>query len=476
MRPLSSELFSRLSLGLAAIIFLGVYPLLILFDQGALPDTMKPNRPPIDFTAYYCGGVVVKTGSWDSLYPIPKASVFSKPPAFTPVLKTSLFTPETGNPIYYPMVTCMTVSDCSPKLLKSFPQADEGFRYIYPPPLAILTGPLSLLSFDTAAYRVWPALCLSAYFFTALFSARIYRLMAGRPSYMEGFIFLACLVATFRGAIDVATGNVSPILSALIALSALLLIQRRLLGFSVSLILLVLFKSIGLNWLPLILLKREYWRTIIYLALLTVLLNAIVIYLGGYVAYSQFALLSPRILVPIGEGVVPSLLHLLGIYPRYLFYLINLLVLGALYYGYCQKSRNASLASPQREDVLLILAVLAGSMSLFCLTNFSIWRAYSFNYVLLPFLGWLLMEASLSTGKWKTFIWGGISFSFSVVSTFWIIQDLISTPFHVTPPMEAYTIFYKAVLLVLIPLFVMTVATRRLFLIPSETSTQATSS
>ena len=240
--------FSRLCLLLSTLWLIVVYPGMNWLCPGKMPREMRSGQGPVafDFYQYYAGAVVVRYGMWDSLYPTPKSDVYDQPNHFVPTYQTFLFNPSTAGraPAFYPPLNLPWASDYPPKLMAFFPQTFY-WRYIYPPPAALFLWPLSFFSFDCAAHLVWPTISIWSLFLASFFASRIHRLLRQTDSYTEGLILLAYIIFSYRG--QTGGGNVTPILSALIAFSTYALMQRRLFAFSCAWVPLLLFKTIGLT-------------------------------------------------------------------------------------------------------------------------------------------------------------------------------------------------------------------------------------
>jgi hypothetical protein len=457
--------FSQFCLLLSALWLIIIYPSMIWFCPDKLPREMKPGEGAVDcdFNQYYVGAIVVRYGIWDSLYPIPKPDVYNRPNHFVPQYQTFIFNSSSAstNPAFYPAVNLPEASDCAPKLITRFPQVGY-WRYIYPPPAALFLWPLSFVSFDCAANHLWPTISIWFLFGVSFFASRIHRLLCQTDSYTEGLIVLACVMFSYRGRTHIWSGNITPILSGLIAFSIYALIRRRMFGFSCAYILLLLFKTIGLTWLPVLLMNRRYWRALIYLAIISLLLNGIVVELAGAEVYKTFFSLVPKIAIPAGVGIVPSLLYLFAFYPRTLYIMINLVVVGFLYYGYWKSAMGKFFKCPVYESPLSLVALLAGAMALYCLINFSIWLPYSPNYLFFPFLGWILQEGYLASGYWRYFILGVTGFAFLVLASEWIVKGSLFYLLGKESVGWYHDLVFQPACVFFIPAFFLLVALRRL--------------
>jgi len=445
---MSPKAFSRLSVGLAALILLVVLPVLNGMDRDWLPEGLAPYPVPVDFVQYYIGAQVARHGLWNDLYPTPKPEVYGRASVFEPKYKTFLFDPQKAayDWAFYPPVNLPAASDCSPKLLALVPEAADRFRFIYPPPAAIFFLPLSNFSLDTASHLLWPTLSYSAFFLVIAVSVATLRLLnGGVATYGEGAVVWASLLVVWRGPNSIPDGNISPILAGLISLAAWALLRRRTFLFSLAMIVLVVVKTIGLMWLPL-LLDRRFRKVIYQAAAITILLNAVVLATGGSDVYRSFFALLPKIGIPAGEGLVPTLLQLFGFYPKTLYLLLDFAALGGIYYWYWKKRVQGDPSEPAN-----LLAVLAGTMALYCLTNFTVWWHYIPSYLLLPFLGWMVYEWQHARGGCRVFLALGIAASMVAMSLGWRSDDSYATLMH-RPSM------------VVVPLIFMSAAFYRLWL------------
>jgi hypothetical protein len=370
-----------------------------------------------DFGQYYAGGLVARHGLWSSLYPIPNAALYNKPPDFRPYLPNMCFDPKNpkerqGKWSFYPQIASLEGSNIAPELIKICPELQANWRYIYPPPLAVLLWPLGFFSYHTAR-EIWFSVMCASYFGMAFFASRICRVLWNRVSYAEGCVVLLpllpiCLASNMSTTLSI--GNASPLIGFLISGVGYAWIRNIQAGVGIGIIPLILFKGIGLNWCPLFLISPKKWKTIVVMAFLTILLNGMVIYLGGADLYGRFFTeILPKANVPRGIGLQGLLMAFLGIELKIGFSILNLILLGTIYLGYW---RNRGVAD-HTEYAAVVASAIAGSMAAYCLLNPVVWpHHYYVNYLLLPFSAWLLWEYFQANGLWKKWVFVMVSLNF----------------------------------------------------------------
>ncbi len=173
----------------------------------------------------------------------------------------------------------------------------------------------------------------------------------------------------------------------------------RLLVFSCAYIVLVLFKGLGLAWLPLLVLVRSNWQALLYLGVITLILNGVVLEVAGIEVYKRFFSILPFISVPVGQGLTPTILHDFGFYPHLLYTFLYLAGLGLLYYGFLRNG-EAGWALNGKRSPLITCAFLAGTLALFCLFNNVSHEEYGPSYLFFPLLGWMMQEGNLASCAW----------------------------------------------------------------------------
>lgn len=457
---LSPRCFAHTMLALSALWFLGIYPGMNLLCPEHLPKVMVSDPNFGDYGQYYAGAVVAKNGMWSSLYPTPNKEVYERAPDFQPFFKTSLFNEKDRSYCFYPHFY-LEASDYTPELLAKCPRLRDLCKYMYPPPLALLLQPLAYIDFEIGA-RIWTVAIIASLFGVSFFSSRIFRLLTQRVSYAEGLIIGAVMLYSYRGQTSIPPGNVTPILSLLETIAVFAVLKNQQVRLALSMVVLVLFKGIGLTWCPFLLLGRVRWKTILALGIIAAIANGFLIGIAGFGLYRQyFCDVLPRIHVPVGQGLVALVFTAFGYYPSKIYLVLNLAGLAALYLGYWKSARGKSLS----EAAPYLVAAIAGAMALFCLLNFTVWNAYYPCYLYFPFLGWLLWERTQAVGRWNTVVSAGIAMGLVLVACEWIVKGLLYHAFG-EPAVSVYHLFHVSLTIVGLPVFFLAVALRRLFRAP----------
>ena len=143
--PISPRRFGGLCVAVVAAVALGT----------VLPGVWNERATHHDFGQFYMGGVVARAGAWGSLYPVPNPD-------------------STGNPGWtYGSTMKPAYAD-----LAQGRGVGSTFRYIQPPPDALLYLPLAWLSYQNA-YRAWHVLMAALVVVTAAQAGRVYAAVAG---------------------------------------------------------------------------------------------------------------------------------------------------------------------------------------------------------------------------------------------------------------------------------------------------------
>ncbi len=384
----------RISWMVAGLWFLGIYPALLLLCPLHLRDRMAPSRAPLpsDIGQYYAGGLAARHGVWHALYPLPKAHPLQDHLRFQRFIP--LFKPEGMDEkgwIAAPLrLARATVSDVHPDLLALEPRLRKSLhRYIYPPPLAWLMIPLTFFDLLTLAYIVYPLCASVALLAAAGASSKIHRHLAGHPTYTEGVLMLLVVVISLAGKNHIYWCNATPFIATGLSIAALAWLRGRQVVVGCCMIPMLLLKGITLTWVPLLFLPKIRWKSLATLAVLTLALNGATLAAAGPGIYRQFfADIYPSMNTPAGSGLANHTFLLYGIFPKLAFSALSTVLTLVLYFAY-YRSR---VPSPQKSQGPEVLAVLAGTMALFCLFNSTVWYEYFANYCVIPFAGWVVWE------------------------------------------------------------------------------------
>jgi hypothetical protein len=476
---ISPQAFVRLALVISGVWLLALYPALNWLCPERLPVEMRMGG--CDFGQYYTGALVARHGLWTHLYPTQNREIYNNPPQFKPQVSTKLFNPKAnrqGQWDYYPQIASPAGSKVAPEILALCPQLQEVHHFIYPPPLAVLLWPLGFLDYQTAL-SVWFALTCAAFFGMAYFSSRICRILWNRTTYAEGWVALMPVIPTLLASnmsTTLAFGNASPLLGFLIVGVVYAWLHNRQLVMSLGIIPLVLFKGIGLSWCPLLLLKPVKWKTIAGLTLLTLLFNGVTLYQGGTEPYRTFFVdVLPKASIALGVGLPGLLMKLLGVKLGLAGTVLNLGLLGGIYWGYWRRNR----ATDPEPSPSTVIAAVAGTLAIFCLFNKVVWpHHYYVNYLMIPFAGWILWEGAQARGAWKKWIFGMFALSFLfwldtvfLMKTSWLVEGMKHAGVYSQHLDTARSAISGLVVLVLPPLefvFLLVLAYRRLFFLAPQ--------
>ncbi len=465
----SPRTFTSIALGIAALWMLLIYPFLMICAPKVLPQESAPRQRgyPIDAGQIYMAAVAARYGLWSDLYPNYREDVLLFPPRFTPRSALLTGTPEnpTGEVDGFIHLYVREHGAVPPALIEKAPEMGKIFdlrvcRFISPPPLALLLTPVAFTDMRTLAFVYLPLFSSFALFGMGFFSARIYRELAGRRTYVEGVILLTIALFSFAGHTRIHQGNISPFLSLLLALAAYGWIRRWQVVVGCSMIVLIVSKTLSLYWCPLLILREIRWRTLATMAGLTVLLNGATLALGGLPAYQRFFRdIVPNLDAPGGEGIPGIVYGQFGVYPGTLYRVAIVLLCGLIYWGFWRQMGRL----PRERQAPVILAALAGGMTVFCALNFTVWLSYFSTYLLFPFLGWLFWECTQARGRWRRGLIAGTVTCLFFALGWWFIRDInILLVGKKWPPFYVYGVlapFFG----IIAPAFFLLVVFRRLF-------------
>ena len=328
--------------------------------------------PNADFSQYYMAGMAARNGLWSHLYPKYKPEWAGRP----------------GRQIWS--------SDCAvadPELLEKLTDLPAWrVENIAPPPQAILCLPFALLPFATA-FKVWMTGLICAALGVVVCAAQIYRRLGGTSAYVEGGLYLFGAVLPVLPRIG-AGDNAMMYLVFCAGVAALAWTGQHSFKLGLSLIIPGVFKALTLSWCPLLLVKPVKWRLLGWLAFWTVLLNGLVLWLGGLQPYTTWwhDILPDATSMDV-QRYWEHTMNLKGIAFHWgwesfpagamkVFYVAGLL---ALYLGFWRRRRDEGPAA-----LANVCAAMVAALVLFNLCNPVSWLPYI--TFLLPFAGWAILE------------------------------------------------------------------------------------
>jgi hypothetical protein len=208
-------------------------------------------------------GVVARAGAWEDLYPIPTN------PNHNP-----------GDP---------ADSRMRPRYaeLANREGVGESFRFIQPPPNAVLFLPLGFLTL-AQAHWLWFALAAGCIWGVGLQAAAIHRRLAARASrWQGGLVLLVC--CSFLAQVDLAEGNMSSLVALCIGAAVLDLMQPRGRGAvgSIAIVFGTVTKYAAGVLLPLYALLGR-WRTLGWAAGITFAWTGVTLALAGTGPFRTF--------------------------------------------------------------------------------------------------------------------------------------------------------------------------------------------
>lgn len=337
--------------------------------------------PNADFSQYYLAGAAARHGLWDHLYPRFKSEWASKP----------------GRRIW-----SSDHSSADPELLKKVSGLPKWYvENVAPPPQALFFMPFGLFSFFVA-FKIWMTGLVLATFGTIICAVKIYRKLGGASGYVEGALYLSGVFLPLLPRIG-AGDNAMMLLVLCIGIAALSWERERPFSLAYSLIIPAVFKGLTASWCPLLLIRPIKWRTLAWMIVWTLLLNGLVLYLGGVSPYNVWI----KDVLPNAQSMEiqqfwRQTMNVKGIaykwgwesFPAQFLNGFHLAGLLALYFGFWKK-RN--IRGP--EAMANLCASMVGALVLFNVFNAISWLPYI--TFLLPFSGWAVLEYNQSSQSEK---------------------------------------------------------------------------
>lgn len=342
----------------------------------------SPN--PQDFSQFYMGGLMASPGLADEMYPIPHADSIHNP---GPAVE----------------------SDMPPKYARQAQRVGVGnsFRFIQPPPTALLFAPLSYYSYRVAQ-MVWLGILTVCAWIAAVQAGRIYGLLRGvhgGGGRAEGII--TC-IATFSPLTywSIRVQNTSPIVAALIGMSVLALLENRPARVALAVVLGGILKYASGILLPLFIVLRA-WRELVLMAVFTIIVLLITLFALGRAPFAIFFTdIAPTLSRPFemeqNQSLAGFLLRITHqvVLPHALNLALNLLRWGSLA-GLCLLlARRPRLHWQQPCNLIPAAAALLAWLAVF---SPIFWEHYAIYFV--PFWGWLIWEIrGGGGGGWRRWV------------------------------------------------------------------------
>jgi hypothetical protein len=330
-----------------------------------------------DFTQYYMGGLMALHGNWDSIYPVPIPGA----------LHNAGFEDSSTLPDKY-------------RAAAATYGAEGSYRFMQPPPAALLFTPLAILPYK-ASHFVWIMILTFAAWGIGLQAGKTLALSMKRDTRWVGFVVLlvCCSLQAYRW---VGVGNLSALMGWMTGVVVLQLVAGESVRGAAILTVGTALKYAQLILLPLHVAMRR-WRTIGWTAALGAAMLILSLVIMGTQPYRTFANdIAPtlkRTSIPANQALYRFLLVSLGetredAMPRggeIAFRTIQFGLLAAMLFfifkrpsSHWQEPRNVFAAALALTAWLIIFSPI-------------FWEHY--HAYLAPFWGWLIYQAMQSRLK-----------------------------------------------------------------------------
>jgi hypothetical protein len=340
-----------------------------------VPVSQLGRAAPVDFGQFYLAGQVARLGLWDSLYPAP---------APNGLYNAGWPEASTMRPAYARLAQEHGVGDT--------------FRFIRPPPVALVLIPLGYLDFKTASW-VWLMIMAGFAWAVAVQAGQIFEVLAGRPTRWAGAVTLMIglwprMIASIRW------GNISPLLALLIGITVLGLLRHRDARAAGAIVVGALANYTTVMFLPLVLAMRR-WRVLAWMAAWGILGLAVSVPIMGTGPFTVFLRdISPTLSVSpyvIGSQSLHGLLYrLTGQAPLAPGLLMGLRLARWAALGVVLGVIATRPVDRWREPVN-VFAASAALVSWLLVFGAIFWHHYS--VYLCPFWPWLVWEAMRSPAR-----------------------------------------------------------------------------
>jgi hypothetical protein len=336
----------------------------------ALPASFWLRPTYQDFSAFYMGGLIARTGQWDLLYP----------------------TPDPQSPYYIGWAG--TIKPAHRELAEAH-GVKQLCPYLQPPWNAIAFRPLAYLSFN-AAHWVWVIILIASSWGVAMLAGRFARHACGHETLLSGAVMLIVAFSPLAYR-SIRVGNTSPLVALCIGWATLHLMRRDGPGGAVAMLAGGILKYATGAIVPLALVAGR-WRTMLWLIALGSVTVGVSLWIAGSATFGEFlGSVAPTM---SGSTTNAGNLSLHGL-------LLRSIGAAPLHGGVRLALRGA------QAGVLILIAALmlrhrprdwrdgpaapaAGAALVAWLLVFSPLAWEHYHIYLAPFWGWLLWEAAQS--------------------------------------------------------------------------------
>jgi hypothetical protein len=254
--------------------------LLLAMRQWAAPAGL------VDYSVFYLGGKVAWQGNWDDLYPVPTPGADAHP---------GLPLGSEMKPGYQALADANGIHD--------------PYRFVYPPPSAILLAPFGALGVESSL-AAWRFVLILSCWLAGLMASELYTRLTGRRDVLGAAIVFLVTWSPLSWA-TVRSTNSSALVGAMIGLMVYGLVARRpwmtALGFYAGAV--VKFATLPLLALPVFLGK---FRAAAACVAAAVVLTAAAVAVTGIGPWREYVQLFPTLGLPVKYPVNISLLSFIN--------------------------------------------------------------------------------------------------------------------------------------------------------------------
>ena len=335
-----------------------------------------------DIGQFYMGGLMARTGNWSDLYPEPYAKSLQNPGARAD---------SAMKPLYARLASESGVGDT--------------YRFIQPPPAALMLSPLSFVPFKLAA-KLWILTMAGCGILVVWQTGWITELVWQKPTYFRGISILAvgCCPNMLH---SITCGNMAPFIGLSIGTAVIGLVRRQdtMAGLGIALGAIFKYTTFPLVIIPLFTMRlRVLARTFVIL----IGLSGVTLCAGGITPFREFVRLAPYLARPYLSKASPNntiykvLWKLRGSEPlsKSAFIAIGCLRWSLLAF-------LVVLGFRWREELLrrkeLCVAMSACLITWFLMFSPVVWGTYVIYIA--PFAGWILWEIYVS--RWMAVLLAG---------------------------------------------------------------------